>query len=142
MQALSTVAAGLAASILGTLGGLHLYWALGGTFGKDAAIPTRNGEPVLRPSGLGTGLVAVTLFGMAALLAVSRGWIDLPGLNGASRLGAAIAALAFGIRAVGDLRYVGFFKRIRDGRFARLDTRVYSPLCVLLAGMIGIAIYW
>lgn len=142
MQALGTAAAAIAATILGALGGLHLYWALGGTFGKDAAIPTRNGEPVLRPSGLGTGLVALALFAMAALLAVSRGWVDLPGLHGASRLGAAIAALAFGIRAVGDFRYVGFFKRIRDGRFARLDTLVYSPLCVLLAGLIGIAVSW
>lgn len=140
MQALSTVAAAIAATILGALGGLHLYWALGGKFGKNAAIPTRNGKPVLRPSGLGTGLVAVALFAMVALLAISRGWIDLPALHDASRLGAAITALAFGIRAIGDFRYVGFFKRIRDGRFARLDTNFYSPLCVILAELIGLAI--
>jgi hypothetical protein len=43
-------------------------------------------------------------------------------------------------RAVGDFRYVGFFKRVRDSRFATLDTRVYSPLCfVLAAGVAFIA---
>ncbi len=35
--------------------------------------------------------------------------------------------------AIGDFRLVGFWKRIRDSRFARLDTAVYSPLCLVLA---------
>jgi hypothetical protein len=36
------------------------------------------------------------------------------------------------------VRYVGFFKRIRDTRFARLDTLAYSPLCAMLAVLSGI----
>jgi hypothetical protein len=48
-------------------------------------------------------------------------------------------ALALGLaaRAVGEFKYVGFFKRVRGSKFARLDTLVYSPLCLLLA--IGVA---
>jgi hypothetical protein len=44
-------------------------------------------------------------------------------------------ALALGLvaRAVGEFKYVGFFKRVRGSRFARLDTLLYSPLCLLLA---------
>jgi hypothetical protein len=42
-------------------------------------------------------------------------------------------ALVLLLRAVGDFRLVGFFKRIRGSRFARLDTALYSPFCVLLA---------
>jgi hypothetical protein len=34
---------------------------------------------------------------------------------------------------VGDLKLVGFFKRIKGTRFAELDTWLYAPLCVLLA---------
>jgi hypothetical protein len=44
-------------------------------------------------------------------------------------------ALALGLaaRAVGEFKYVGFFKRVRGSRFATLDTWIYSPLCLLLA---------
>lgn len=41
-----------------------------------------------------------------------------------------VAAL---LRSIGDFRYVGFFKRARGSRFAELDTRFYSPLCLPLA---------
>lgn len=44
-----------------------------------------------------------------------------------------VLALMFAVRAVGDFRYVGFFKRIRGSRFARMDTLYYSPLCAALA---------
>ena len=48
--------------------------------------------------------------------------------------------LAVGLlgRAIGEFRYVGFFKRVRGSRFAKLDTVVYSPLCLLLA--VGVAL--
>jgi hypothetical protein len=48
-------------------------------------------------------------------------------------------ALALGLlaRAIGEFRYVGFFKRVRGSRFARLDTLLYSPLRLLLA--VGVA---
>ena len=35
----------------------------------------------------------------------------------------------FAARAIGERRYVGFFKRVRTTEFAWWDTRVYSPLC-------------
>jgi hypothetical protein len=49
-------------------------------------------------------------------------------------------ALALGLlaRAIGEFKYVGFFKRVRDSKFARLDTLLYSPLCLLLA--VGVAL--
>jgi uncharacterized membrane protein SpoIIM required for sporulation len=50
-----------------------------------------------------------------------------------------LIAAVFALRAIGDFRYVGFFKRIRDTRFARLDTLAYWPLCAVLAVLIGIA---
>jgi hypothetical protein len=48
-------------------------------------------------------------------------------------------ALALGLlaRAMGDFNYVGFFKRVRGTRFARMDTLLYSPLCLALA--VGVA---
>ncbi|MDF0673312.1 MAG: DUF3995 domain-containing protein [Nitrospira sp.] len=42
-------------------------------------------------------------------------------------------ALVLLLRAIGDFRLVGFWNRIRDTCFARLDTALYSPLCLALA---------
>ena len=53
--------------------------------------------------------------------------------------GAAIPTADGALRAIGDFRYVGFFNRVRDTGFARLDTLAYSPLCAGLAVLIGIA---
>jgi hypothetical protein len=41
-------------------------------------------------------------------------------------------SFAFSARAVGDFRWVGFFKRERGSRFACLDDRIYAPLCVAI----------
>jgi len=38
----------------------------------------------------------------------------------------------FIVRAAGDRKHVGFLKRVRDTEFARRDSRIYSPLCLLL----------
>jgi uncharacterized protein DUF3995 len=63
----------------------------------------------------------------------SRLWLadGLP--RAVSRSGTAAVAIVFMVRAIGDRRYVGFFKRVRGTRFARLDTRIYSPLCLALS---------
>jgi hypothetical protein len=87
-----------------------------------------------------TILVAVVLSAMATVLAVRIGWLNLPAVPGLSsfvRVSAWLIAAAFALRAIGDFRYVGFFKRIRGSRFARLDTFAYSPLCAFLALLVG-----
>ena len=35
-------------------------------------------------------------------------------------------------RAVGDFRVAGFFRTVRDSRFARWDSLLYSPPCLLI----------
>jgi hypothetical protein len=58
-----------------------------------------------------------------------------------ARIGIWVLAAVFAARAVGDFRYVGFFKRVRDSRFARRDSRLFSPLCAaiaLAAAMVGL----
>jgi len=42
-----------------------------------------------------------------------------------------LATVAFGMRARGDGRYIGFSKKHRDSSFANLDDRTYTPLSVL-----------
>jgi len=52
--------------------------------------------------------------------------------------GWAIPAI-FLLRALGDFRYVGFFKKVKTTPFAKADTKFFSPLCLML-GLFGIAI--
>ncbi len=112
---------------------LHIYWGLGGRAWIDAAIPEIDGKPAFQPSALATFAVAIGLALCAAVVADAAGLFPMPLLRSAGRwLIRALSAVLF-LRAIGDFRLVGFFKRARRTRFARLDTAVYSPLCLVLA---------
>lgn len=109
---------------------LHVFWALGGRTGWLAALPEVDGRPAFVPSARSAVAVAIVLLLFALLVAAKAGWAPLPipfsvlrGLNLA-------LALVFLLRAIGDFRLVGFSKRVRGTRFARMDDAVYSPLCV------------
>jgi hypothetical protein len=127
------IAGAAAAIILAALGMIHIYWAAGGSAGKAAAIPSVGGKTIFTPTRFTTILVALGLFAMTALNSIKIGWISASGISRFVRTGLMITAAVFLLRAIGDFRYVGFFKRHRESRFAKLDTLLYSPLCLLLA---------
>jgi Protein of unknown function (DUF3995) len=110
----------------------HFYMALSSGSGHGA-VPVEGGTPLFVPSTRATLAVGVVLLLFAGLVAATAGELPLPLPRGL--LVGLSYALAAGLaaRAVGEFRYVGFFKRVRGSRFARLDTNVYSPLCLLLA---------
>lgn len=115
----------------------HVYWASGGRRGVRAAIPELNGRPVLHPTAVSTFAVALGLLGAAGLIALHADLVVLPALAGVARVSMWALVALFAVRAIGDFRYVGFFKRIKGTPFARLDTWVYSPLCGVLAALIA-----
>ena len=47
--------------------------------------------------------------------------------------GLQLLATLFALRAVGDFRYVGLFRRVRGTPFARWDQWLFTPLCVSIA---------
>ena len=112
---------------------VHVYWALGGRFAWLAAIPEVGGRPTFTPSAALTFLVAVALLACAGLVAGTVGILAVPVSPGVLKWLAFALALLLLLRAVGDFRLVGFFKRVRGTSFARLDTLVYSPLCLALS---------
>ncbi len=130
--------AGLAAAVLVVMAVIHMYWALGGSIGAEALVPQTTKGPLFRLTSAVTLLISLTFILAANLMltriGVATARISPTGLHIAC---AALAAL-FLIRAVGDFRYVGFFKRVRHSRFARLDTRLYSPISLFLAVAIGV----
>ncbi|HSO96538.1 MAG TPA: DUF3995 domain-containing protein [Acidimicrobiia bacterium] len=122
------VAAG-AAAVLATLAAVHVYWALGGHRGGSAVIPTVEGRPMIAPGPAATFVVA-GLLTVSAVLLVGGGVGWSPRV--VFRAGCGGVAVVLLARAVGDGRWIGFSKRVRDTAFARRDTRLYSPLCLVL----------
>ena len=49
------------------------------------------------------------------------------------RYGLLLVGLLFSLRTLGDVKYVGLTKRVRNTPFAILDTKLYTPLCGVLA---------
>jgi len=112
---------------------LHFYWAFGGRLGSQGAVPTIGKEPLFVP---GTGSCIAVGAALLAATAVTAIRVDvvLVGLPPwVSRAAVGVLAAVFAARAVGDFRYVGFFKRIKDTTFARRDSLFYSPLCALIS---------
>ncbi len=132
-------AAILACATLLCLGMLHLYWAFGGSYGKAGAIPSSaNGKLVLSPRPLITAAIGVALFAMAGLVGAAAGLLSTPATSLLVRVPTSLLALIFFARAIGDFRYVGFFKSVKGSLFALRDTYFYSPLCMALSAMIAI----
>lgn len=125
--------AAITCAVFAFLSLLHAYWALGGRWAHEAALPFKDGGPLFRPSAVGTFMVGLVLMAFAGLAAVNGGLLGLGAPPAWFRWAGGAVALALVGRAIGDFRYVGFFKRLGEDPFARLDTRVYSPLCILLA---------
>ena len=120
-------------AVFALLSFIHLYWASGGRAGKTAAVPHVSGSPAFVPSAVATLAVAAGLAVCALLVASTAHFLASP--ISATWLKWLCFALAVGLllRAVGDFRLVGFFKRTRGTAFARLDTLVYAPLCLALS---------
>lgn len=105
---------------------LHFYWAAFGTGASSAAVPEVDGAPAFKPSKAGTAAVGLVLLGTAAIVLLH---VEL-------LLAGAAAVLA--LRAIGDFRLVGFFKRVKGSKFARMDTLLYSPLCLALGAALAL----
>lgn len=125
----------LAAAFFG-LALLHLYWAAGGKWGIKHALPAIDGAPLFKPGPLATALVAVVLAGFAIVsLLLGFESIGIPALQPyATFLGFAIGGVLV-LRAIGDFRYVGFFKKVRGSGFSVYDSRLYSPFCLIAGGL-------
>jgi hypothetical protein len=114
------------------LAALHFYWALGGTLGSRSAVPEVNGAPAFHPSTPTTVAVAFALLAAAATVAAAGGLVATAAPRWVPFTAAGVLSFILLARAVGDFRLVGFFKGQRVGGFAKLDTLLYSPACVVL----------
>lgn len=133
-----SVVGGLGVAVL-----FHVYWALGGRFLTDAVIPTRHTpqglERIFNPSPLAALIVAAYLAAIMGLAyAVSQGTMVVLSPV-VLRILLGIAGTIFLLRAVGDFRYMGFFRRVHGTPFAWWDTRLFSPFILLVGAACVVA---
>jgi hypothetical protein len=133
-----------ALTIIALAAAFHLHWALGGRLGYSVSLPQRpDGTPVMahrlpwwRPAA---GAVALGLVLLALLTLAHAGHLPLPVPQRLAQAALLATGAAFVGRALVPNRYVGFFKSLRATRWALFDTRLYSPLFLLL-GLLLIAL--
>lgn len=121
--------------IFGTLAGFHFYWFMGGTWALNKVIPSKGktASSITIPK-FATLLVGLVLFSFGVFYLI-------PSLLQNSILAYVyyfIPAL-FILRSIGEFKYVGFFKKIKDTEFAKADSQIFSPLCLFI-GVVGIVI--
>lgn len=107
---------------------LHFYWAIGGRWGSEHAAPVdQQGKKFLN-----TGVAPCLVVGTGLLLFAAY-YVILPvGIFG---IAGWIIPTIFLIRSIGDVRYVGFTKKVKSSTFAELDTKFFSPLCLVIAAL-------
>ena len=118
---------------------LHLYWLFGGNKWLDKVLPTNiEGERILNPKKIETLIVTSTLFCFAFFYSLKLGFFnfELPELL--LKYTGWIIPSIFILRAIGDFKYIGFFKKIKSTEFGKLDTKYFSyiSLCIGLIGFV------
>jgi len=131
--------AGFLATVFLLIAMLHVYWGFGGSWGGALVIPQHpDGRPLFAPGPAACWTVAIVIGGFAHLCLASVTLAPLPPLPFSRRLLVAGISVVFAARAVGDFRYFGIFRRVRDTGFARRDRIFYTPLCAGLAVLLAV----
>jgi hypothetical protein len=135
-----TLIAIVIAPVLASVAAIHFYWALGGLWpGHD---PRSLAAAVIGDPRLDRLPPARVTYAVATALALAAAWpvvapmLPWPAL---ARLGSLLLAAVFLARGVAG--YAPFFqRRHRLQPFAKLNSRFYSPLCLVLgAGLLYLA---
>ncbi len=128
-----TIPAAILCAVFVVLAAVHVYWAFGGGRSLGNVVPTKDGAPVFVPGKAATRRLRPRCLPQRLSRCGELGLSIGPEL--VPRVGIWVIAVVFALRAVGDFHYCGLFKRVRDTAFARYDTLVYSPLCVVIAAL-------
>lgn len=126
--------------ILIGLGIIHFNWVIGGEFGFSESLPTKeNGKRVLNPKKIDSAIVGIGLTAFGIFYVFKSGLIEFNLPDWIMIYGSWIIPGIFILRAIGEFKYVGFFKSVKKTKFGKLDTKFFSPLCLMI-GISGILI--
>jgi hypothetical protein len=138
------IAAAIAMVVFVAIAGLHVGWAVGSSFparDHDALVRTVVGAPIGRPmpGKIATWVVAIGLVAMAGWTAALREWIDTPMPDAWLDVGALAMVVIFALRGIGGFFEVVLRPSIRNTPYMHWSRRLYSPIALGLATMIGCA---
>lgn len=118
------------------LSALHIYWGFGGEWANGAVIPTKEDNiKAMMPGVVPTFTVALGLlgFGFVIMLNIVELDFEIPTwLDTIRKYGLWVITGIFILRAIGEFKYVGFFKKYKHTKFGQNDTKYYSPLCLTI----------
>lgn len=124
------VGAVVAAAMLVLAAFVHVYWALGGQWMSDVAVPSdRSGQQAFQPGRTMTLGVAAALVVFAGLVLAAAGDAGPPLIRTLVWIGVGV----FTLRAIGDTKTAGFTKSNHSSAFARADDRWFTPIIVFVA---------
>ncbi|MEJ7823104.1 MAG: DUF3995 domain-containing protein [Chitinophagaceae bacterium] len=113
---------------------LHFYWAFGGVNWLHEVLPTSsNGVNRMNPGMAATLIVAFGLLLLSIITAGNFGLFNRYFKRKYFSYGALLIAIIFFLRALGDFKFIGFFKTIKSTKFAINDTQIFSPLCLFVS---------
>ena len=126
--------------IFTALGLIHFNWIIGGKFGFEKSLPTKeNGERVLNPKKIDSAIVGIGLTVFGVFYLIKSGLLEFNIPDWMMKYGGWIIPTIFLLRAMGEFKYVGFFKKIKDTEFGKWDSKLFSPLCLFI-GICGVLI--
>ncbi len=142
---LETVATVLSSTIILLVGGLHFYWAAGGKWpGTDheslvAMTMGRTPPFSISPSPISAlaGLAFVTI---AWVVLAAAGMLALDTFEPYYDIGRLGVLFVFALRGVGGFLFQRVLPLSADVPFVRLNRQFYSPLCLVVAGLVAIAV--
>lgn len=121
---------------------LHISWALGNSRGFKSSIPTNeNGVPVLNPKKIDSLIVGIGLLLFGVFYLIKSGIVEFDIPTWAYNIFSWMIPILFLLRATGDFKYVGFFKKVKSTDFGKMDSKFYSPLCLAIS-LIGFIIHF
>jgi len=132
-----TILAILNSIIFTLISAVHFYWALGGQWGAQQAIPESYKAHFFNPKyklitmiasiGVGIGLACFSLLMINQVYPLGIGFLERHG----DKLSLSVGFI-FLIRAVGDFNLFGLFRKKKDTLFNEMDRKLYVPLCLFL----------
>jgi len=126
--------------ILIGLGIIHFNWVIGGKFGFSESLPTKeSGERVFSPKKIDSAIVGIGLTAFGLFYVFKSGLIEYNLPEWIMKYGSWVIPALFLLRAIGEFKYVGVFKSVKNTDFGKLDTKFFSPLCLAI-GIFGIII--
>ncbi len=116
------------------LGGIHIYWLFGGKWGLGKVIPTKTNESgTTKIPKIATLIVAVILISFGLVYLIKSGLIAVVISDTVIYYVGWFIPVIFMLRTIGEFKYVGLFKKIKDTEFAKADTKMFSPLCLFIS---------